>query len=308
MRILIMGSGALGCYYGGRWLEKGHDVTFVARGENLSALKEKGLTIESIDGDLKIPSLTVVDTVPRTQYELIVMAVKAYDTEKALEQIEPGVDKKTLILSLQNGVDNEEKIAARYGVEQTVGGVAFIGVERLAPGIIRHTAAGNITIGPWVPALSDRVHKLVEELSTPQVLVNYSDNIRYDLWLKLLWNSAFNTTTCLAGTPASNLLQTPEGESLVRQLMEEVMAVARAEGIQLPESAKENYLTITRTMGEVRTSMLVDRERRHPLEVEALSGVIVRRGEAHGIAVPAQKVLYALLLTYQYYIESSSKR
>lgn len=306
MRILIAGSGALGLYYGGRWQEKGHEVFFWARGENARVLKEKGLYLESIEGDLVLPRVRVVEGVPEIPTDLVVLTVKAYDTEVVLPQLSRAVTEHTLILSLQNGVDNEEKIALAYGAERTVGGVAFIGAERVAPGRVRHSAAGHVTIGPWSREQGERVRHLAEELTTPKVTVNYHEEIRYDLWLKLLWNAAFNTTTCLAGTPAHVLLKTPEGEELIRNLMEEVMAVARAEGVELPREAMENYITVTRTMGEVRTSMLVDREQHRPLEVEAISGVVVRKGKEHGIPVPLQSVLYTLLSSYQNQILSSS--
>jgi 2-dehydropantoate 2-reductase len=299
MKILIMGSGALGCYYGGRWQKAGHDVTFVARGENLKALTESGLKILSIDGDLHLFPVRAVPHAPKESFDLIVLTVKAYDTETALRMMEPAVGEKTLILSLQNGVDNEEKIARFYGENRTVGGVAFIGAERIAPATVRHTTAGAITIGPWTPELTKQVQELAQKLTTPEVQVHFSENIRYDLWLKLMWNAAFNPTTGLAGTPAGELLKTQEGENLIRQLMKEVIAVARSEGIELPEEAIENYITVTRTGGEVRTSMLVDRERGRPLELEAISGVIVHRGNARGIPVPAQVILYTLLLTWE---------
>lgn len=294
-----MGSGALGCYYGGRWQKGGQEVTFVARGENLRALTESGLKIVSISGDLYLFPVRAVPSVPKETFDLIVLTVKAYDTETALRQIEPAVGEKTLILSLQNGVDNEEKIARFYGENRTVGGVAFIGAERIAPATVRHTAAGSITLGPWIPELSPRVREIVRELSTPEVEVHISENIRYDLWLKLLWNASFNPATALSGTPAGELLKTEEGENLIRQLMREVIAVARSEGIELPEEAIENYIAVTRSEGEVRTSMLVDRERGRPLELEAISGVIVHRGKARGIPVPAQTILYTLLLAWE---------
>jgi 2-dehydropantoate 2-reductase len=299
VEILVFGAGAVGGYYGARFWEMGHTVHFVARGKNFEVLRENGLTIHSISGDLHIYPLLLSEEVPEKKFDLIVIAVKAYDTDKAISSIAPSVGERTRILSLQNGLNNPEKIARVYGKSKTYGGIAFIGAERIKEGVIRHTAAGGITIG----AMDESQHKegevLAEKLSGPNLSVHYSYDIRKDLWLKLLWNAPFNPLTFLAGSYAHTLLSFPEGEELVRKIMKEVVLVAREEGIDLPEEAVERYLEITKTMGPVRTSMLVDRLNRRPIEVEEIVGVVVRKGKEYGVPTPTLSLLYLLLQAYQ---------
>lgn len=294
-RILVIGAGAVGAYYGARLQQRGCDVTFVARGEHLAALQADGLDIRSVDGDLRLP-VRAGAAAPTEPFDLVLIAVKAWQTQAALDAAAPAIGADTFVWSLQNGIDNEERIAARVGEDRTVGGVAFIGAERTAPGRIDHTAAGQATMGAWTPRFADRLRAWAAALDAPPLLrLNWSDDIRSTLWHKLMWNAAFNTTTALAGVTARQILADPAGADLIRAAMREVRLVAEAAGAVLPADAEDAYITRTRDGGEVRTSMLVDREYGRPLEHDAISGALVRRAESLGIAVPVQRALFAML-------------
>jgi len=300
LHILIAGAGAVGCYYGARWQHAGHRVTFLARGDNLQTLQSHGLHLDSIAGNLTLPSIDAVATPPAHPVDVVVVTVKAYATDTIIAQIRPAVGPATVILSLQNGIGNEERLAAACGDAHIAGGIAFIGAERVGAGHIRHTAAGWLTIGPWTRSAAAPVAALQQALNRGGVECRYSEHIRRDLWQKLMWNAAFNTTTCLTGTPAHALLAHTAGEALVVDAMREVQRVAAAEGITLSDQALDDFLATTRNMGPVRTSMLVDREAGRRLEREAISGELLRRARAHGIEIPVQQVLYALLATLEY--------
>lgn len=296
--LLVFGAGAVGCYYGARLARRGMDLHFVARGDHLEAMCNRGLQVESIDGDLHLDGFAATPTVPERPFDLILLAVKTYQTAAALEAIAPAVGAETRIWSLQNGIDNEDLIAARYGAERTWGGVCFIGSERVAPGRIRHTAAGHASLGAW-QGDGEEARRFAESVFDEKTLrLTFAADIRSVLWHKLMWNAAFNTTTCLAGVPARAMLETKAGLDLVRAAMAEVRAVAEAEGARLPADAEQAYIDRTLAMGEVRTSMWVDREHGRPLEHESIAGALVRRAERAGIEVPIARSLYAMLETW----------
>jgi 2-dehydropantoate 2-reductase len=294
-RILVIGAGAVGAYFGARLQQRGCDVTFVARGEHLDALQRDGLDIRSIDGDVRL-AVRAESRAPASPVDLVLIAVKAWQTEAALDAAAPAIGPESFVWSLQNGIDNEDRIAARVGADRTVGGVAFIGAERTAPGRIDHTAAGQATMGAWTTRYADRLHGWAQRLDQPPLLrLAWAEDIRSTLWHKLMWNAAFNTTTALAGVTARQILADPAGRELVRAAMVEVRSVAEASGAVLPPDAEDAYITRTWDGGEVRTSMLVDREHKRPLEHDAISGALVRRADELGIDVPVQRALFAML-------------
>lgn len=299
-RTLVAGAGAVGLYYGARLLAAGHDVTFLARGATAAALSADGLHVRSVDGDLDLPPPRLCTVADRT-YDLIVVAVKAYQTAEVLPVLAPGVGAETYLLSLQNGLDNEETLAAAFGAERILGGVAFIGAERTGPNTVRHSDAGHVTLGAWA---ADTKAVAAAAAVTAQwcaagIRARHAHDIRTEIWLKLMWNAAFNPATALADLTPGELLAYPEGEALIRAAMAEVREVAAAAGIHLKPDAEDTYIAATRSMGSARTSMHVDRRSGRRLELEAISGAVVRRAQAAGIAVPVQTTMYRLLQGYE---------
>jgi 2-dehydropantoate 2-reductase len=271
-------------------------VTLIARGRHLEAIKAHGLRIKSAQGDLTVPAKAVGDSSAVGPVDLILFCVKSYDTESAVRQCLPMVRESTAILSLQNGVDNEEKIAMVAGGEKVLGGVAYIGAGVSEPGVIVHTAEGRIVFGEMDGEISERVRRLEQTFRAAGFPAELSPNIRAILWGKLCWNAAFNALNTLVGGDVRVLVERPETRRLARQVMEEVRAVAIANGILLSEDLVERLLSWTHTAaGTMKTSTRQDLEMGKRLEVEALNGAVVRKGEAAGIPTPLNFTLYALL-------------
>jgi len=291
-----MGAGAVGGYFGALLHRGGLDVTLIARGRHLEAIKAHGLRIKSIQGDLTVPAKVVGDPRAVGPVDLILFCVKSYDTESAARQCLPIVHASTAILSLQNGVDNEEKIAMVAGGEKVLGGVAYIGAAVSEPGVIVQTAEGRIVFGEMHGGISERVRHLEQTFRDAGFPAEVSSNIKAILWGKLCWNAAFNALNTLVGGEVHLLVERPETRRLARLVMEEVRAVAVANGVPLSEDLVERLLQWTDTAaGAMKTSTRQDLEAGKALEVEALNGAVVRKGEAAGVPTPFNFALYALL-------------
>ena len=296
MKIAVMGAGAVGGYFGALLHRGGLDVTLIARGRHLEAIKAHGLRIKSTQGDLTVPAKAVGDPRAVGPVDLILFCVKSYDTESAARQCLPIVQESTAILCLQNGVDNEEKIAMVAGGEKVLGGVAYIGAGVSEPGVVVHTAEGRIVFGEMRGGVSERVRRLEQIFRDAGFPVEVSSNIKAILWGKLCWNAAFNALNTLVGGDVRVLVERPETRTLARQAMEEVRAVANANNVPLSADLAERLLTWTDTAaGSMKTSTRQDLEAGKRLEVEALNGAVVRKGEAAGVPTPFNFALYALL-------------
>ncbi|MGH7371534.1 MAG: 2-dehydropantoate 2-reductase [Candidatus Methylomirabilales bacterium] len=296
MKIAVMGAGAVGGYFGALLHRGGLDVTLIARGRHLEAIKAHGLRIKSTEGDLTVPAKAVGDPSAVGPVDLILFCVKSYDTESAARQCMPIVQESTAILCLQNGVDNEEKIAMVAGGEKVLGGVAYIGAGVSEPGVVVHTAEGRIVFGEMHGGVSERVRRLDQVFRDAGFPAEVSSNVKAILWGKLCWNAAFNALNTLVGGEVRVLVERPETRTLARQVMEEVRAVAIANGVLLSEDLVERLLSWTDTAtGAMKTSTRQDLEAGKALEVEALNGAVVRKGEAAGVPTPFNCALYALL-------------
>jgi 2-dehydropantoate 2-reductase len=296
MKILVMGAGAVGAYFGARMRAAGEDVVLCARGENLRAIRERGLHLTSIRGDLRI-GITATDN-PRdfAPYDLILFCVKAYDTDAAAQAISGCLNSTGVILTLQNGVENEAKLATIFGREAVMGGNARVGVEMVAPGRIVHMSTGHIDFGELDGRETDRARAIAEVFRRADILGQLFPDIMTLRWDKLIWNGAFNTVATLSRRRVGEILDDPESLKLVRTLMEEIAMVARAEGAKISEDRIEAYIAHSqKNLRALKTSTQQDLERGKPLEFEALSGAVVRAARRHGIRVPAVEAIYALM-------------
>jgi 2-dehydropantoate 2-reductase len=296
-KILVMGTGAVGGFFGARLARAGHEVVFVARGDNLVALRERGLRIQSFEGDFEIRLVNVVEEpagAPRC--DVVLVGVKSYDTEAAAAALAPVVDAGTIVVSLQNGIENEEILRRALGLESVLGGLTHIGAELVAPGVVRHDSGGRLVFGELDGAISPRARRLAEILEVAGVSFHLSRHIDVMLWDKLAWNSAFNAATAITRRTVGQLLAHADGRPLVRAAMLEVVEVARGSGVDLdPKRVDAEIDRSARELGHLRTSMLQDVERGRRIEIEALNGAVIRAAERVGVAVPTQRVLYAAL-------------
>jgi 2-dehydropantoate 2-reductase len=296
-KVLVMGAGAVGGYFGGKLARGGNEVIFVARGENLRALRERGLRIESGEGDLTVKPVTVVAApADAGRCDLVLVCVKSYDTEAAAGALRPAVDGETIVLSLQNGIENEAILSRILGLPDLLGGLTHIGAELIAPGVIRHDSGGRLIFGELDGSVSARASWLASLLAASDVPHHLSRHIDVMLWDKLSWNAAFNAATALTRRTVGELLAHPDGRPLVRAAMLEVVDVARAAGVALdPERVEPEIERSARELGRLRTSMLQDLERHRRLELEALNGAVIRAAERSHTPVPTHHVLYSAL-------------
>ena len=296
MKILVMGAGAVGAYFGARLRAAGEDVVLCARGENLRAMREHGLDLTSIRGDLRI-EVTATDT-PRefAPYDLILFCVKAYDTDAAAQAIAGCLTPGGAILTLQNGVENEAKLAAIFGRDAVMGGNARVGVEMVAPGKIVHLSTGHIDFGELDGRETDRAKKIADVFQRAGILGEVSADIMTARWDKLIWNGALNTVTTLTRRRVGEVLDDPEAMSLLRTLMHEIVDVARAEGAKISDDRIDAYIAHSqKNLRALKTSTQQDLERGKTLEYEALSGAVVRAARRHKMSVPTVETIYALL-------------
>jgi 2-dehydropantoate 2-reductase len=297
VRILIAGTGGVGGYFGACLARAGHEVVFLARGKNLAALQSSGITVESIDGDFHLSRITAVESVAGLgPVTLVLVTVKSYDSTTIARQIAPLVGEDTVVLSLQNGIENESLLASELDLPPLMGAMTEIGAELVEPGVVRHVAEGTIVFGEMTGHESPRGHALAELFTAAGIRHRLSLEMPLMLWSKLSWNAAHNAVTAITHTAAGAAASIPATAEVLRAAMHEVVAVARAQGILLEPARVDTTIAFSRDhLGELRTSMLQDLERGRRLEYDAINGAVIRFGETVGVPTPVNRTLYGLL-------------
>jgi 2-dehydropantoate 2-reductase len=290
-----MGAGAVGGYFGARLAAAGHDVSFIARGEHLRAMQKSGLRIKSILGNVEIGSTFVSSSDQIAPVDLVMLAVKSQDTEIAAKSLASFMGAKTIVLSLQNGVDNAEKIARLWGSGRTLAAVAYIVARVSMPGTIEHSAGGRIVLGSIDEAGQECACAAYSAFAAAHIFCDISSDIRTVLWTKLAWNSPFCALSCLLRMKVGELLDLPSLEAIVRSCIEEVRDAARCRGVELSASIADEALSFSRTLKDAKPSMLQDLEAGKPLEHEALNGSVVKILQQAGKRAPLNEIFYAAL-------------
>ena len=299
MHVLVYGTGAVGGYFGARLATGGHDVTFVARGRNLEALRADGLRVlmgtpaETIHVQRVRAVERPADAPPA---ELVLVCVKSYDTATAADALRAVVGADTIVLSLQNGIENEAILAERLGLPPLLIGLTRIGVELTAPATVLYSGRGEILFGEPDGSESQRAHRLAATLAAAGVPHQLRRDVLVTAWEKLAWNAGFNAVTTLADATVREVLALPACRDLIVTAMEEVDAVATALGIPVRRHRTQTVLDDSLTgLPDFPTSMLQDRRRHRRLEHDAINGAVVRAATRTGIAVPVNRTLHALL-------------
>ncbi len=295
MRLLIVGAGAVGGFFGGRLAKAGCDVTFLARGETLTALRQRGLAVKSFEGDFQLAVRAVGDPKEAGEIDLIVLAVKTYDLPSLLPALKPLVERGSLLLTLQNGIDAERMALDFFGRECVVAGVVFITARRRAPGVIEHFRRGILTIGELDGAISRRAKAIAGLFSGAGVEARLVPDMIRVKWEKLCWNAPFNPLSVILRRPISAVLESPDLTRVARAAIAEVAAVAKANGIVLSEKIASETIDVSWDLKEYYTSMYEDFVAGRPTENESLCGAVVREGEKAGIATPINEILYVLV-------------
>jgi len=292
--VLVMGSGAVGTYYGALLARAGHDLTLVARGAHLDEMRRRGRAIvREADGTRWEVPARALAAPGGPEPDLVVVTTKSHHTEEAAHALAGVVGPRTPVLSLQNGVENVGRLAAVLGAERVLGAIAFVGLRVEEPGVVDHEAEGWVRMGDPAGAtpLADHVHALV----APAWDVTLSERIVHDQWHKLLWNAGFNAICAVTGATAGETLATSGSEALVRGAMWEVVAVAAHHGVTLGADDVDEMAAPNAQLRDYRPSTARDLAAGKPLERDALCGFLAREGAALGVPVPVNTVLDGLL-------------
>lgn len=299
MRIVVISAGAVGGYFGARLALAGHEVAFVARGTHLAAMRAKGLSVKSAGrGDFAVAPVNAVETLAgAASADLVILAVKLWDTDGAIEAIRPVVGDDTVILTLQNGIESHEKLAAAFGHIRVWGGVAMISgfIER--PGVLRHVGTlHKIQVGELDGRMTARVRAFGEACLAAGFEVEVSDRIVPLIWEKFIYLAALSGVNALARVAIGPMRDDPEVWSLYRDAVDEGTRLARARGIAVKPDVERAICDFVRTLpAEMKASMLIDLENGRRLELPWLSGAVVRGGRDLGVATPVHSVIFRAL-------------
>jgi len=297
MKIAVMGSGAVGGYFGAKLAaDDQNEIAFIARGAHLAAMRKQGLVIKRAEGDLVIRKARfTADPAEVGAVDLVLFAVKSYDTDAVAQTLAPMIGAETTVLSLQNGIDNPEKIARLFGAERTLAGVVYVGSAIAGPGVIEYSTGGRIifgTVDGKLGASVDRVARILESAAVPHEI---SSNIRKVQWRKLLWNASFCAISSLVHATMEEIMASDALCQLSVDCMEEVRAAAAAAGIELEPALIQETMNFSRTLGSFKPSMLQDLEAAKPLEYEAFNGIVVQQLSRVGQAAPINSVFESAL-------------
>ena len=291
----MIGAGAVGCYFGGMLARAGHEVTLIGRPAHVEAFRREGLRFEAKTFDERVQ--VKADTEPSgvTGASLVLFCVKSTDTEAAAAQIAPHLSPGAVIVNLQNGVDNTERIQARVP-NPVIPAVVYVATEMAGPGHLKHHGRGDLVIGATdskvTPAMLARVKALFEPAGVPVIV---SDNVAAELWMKLVVNCAYNAISAIAQLPYGEMVKGAGIPETMRDVVAETLAVAKAKGVVMPADTLERVMKLAGAMPAQFSSTAQDLARGKRTEIDYLNGYVMRAGEALGVATPVSRALFALV-------------
>ncbi|HEX5806193.1 MAG TPA: 2-dehydropantoate 2-reductase [Macromonas sp.] len=289
MKIAVMGAGAVGCYYGGMLARAGHDVTLIGRPAHVAAMQHAGLRLHTLAFDEQVPVHASTEAAAVQGAELVLVCVKATDTESAAAQLRPHLSPQARVWSLQNGVDNAARLADLLQRPVTAA-VVYVATEMAGPGHVRHHGRGELLIGAQPDGTA-----LVELFAQAGVPVQVSDQVASALWTKLIINCAYNALSAIGQQPYGVMLQGVGVPEVMRDVVAECLAVAQAEGIALPADLPARVAHIADSMPTQSSSTAQDLRAGRRSEIDHLNGYVVRRGQALGVPTPVNRVLHTLV-------------
>jgi len=297
MRIAIVGSGGLGGYFGGRLAAAGVDVVSLARGAHLEALRTGGLRIESPNGNLHLPRVSATDDTSTVgAVDVVLFAVKLYDTESAVPLLPPLIGADTVVIPFQNGVESVEMLSRAVDRRHLAGGTSYVQASIAEPGIVRHIALDRLIFGELDGARTPRLERLFDVCRDAGVSPTLSDQIEVEIWSKFVHLSVLSGMTAVTRSPVGPLRDDPDLFAMWQAALIETIAVARAKGIALPRSLFDEVITLLQQIpAQAGSSMLQDLERHRRLELPWLSGAVVRMGHALDVETPIHRFIEAVL-------------
>ncbi|MBB3643637.1 ketopantoate reductase family protein [Variovorax atrisoli] len=291
MKVAVMGAGAVGCYYGAMLARAGHEVVLIGRPSHVEAVDARGLRLETkaFDEHVRVAASTEASVVQGA--DLVLFCVKSTDTESAAGQIRPHLAPGALVLTLQNGVDNDQRVRSVLPPSNEVAAaVVYVATEMAGPGHVKHHGRGELVIAP-----SARSEEVARQLEAAGVPTQISPNVRGSLWAKLILNCAYNALSAVTQLPYGVLVKGTGVADVIRDVVAECLAVAKAEGVDVVGDTDAAVRAIAQTMPSQYSSTAQDLARAKPTEIDHLNGLIVRRGEALGVPTPANRVLFVMV-------------
>ena len=293
----MVGAGSVGGYFGAHLAKHHPNVSFLLRPNTLAAVQQQGLRVRSASGNITVHPRAASDAKQLPTPDLIILAVKVYDLDEVLAQIEPVLTDRTVILTLQNGIDTEDRIIARFKRDCVVGGVAFIYSKIVSPGLIDHYKKGAVAIGELMGHESERLLQIRDLFTSASIPCQLSKDIRRSKWEKMCWNCVFNPLTVLIDDKVSRALDHPEMKQVIHQIVAEITAVSAAVKVPLPDDMPDRVVKWTQEIRDIHTSMYDDWKAGRQTEIRNLNGYIVNQGRALGIPTPVNEALTAMIKT-----------
>jgi 2-dehydropantoate 2-reductase len=289
MKIAVMGAGAVGGYYGFKLARGGHDVVLIGRPQHVETIQRQGLRLETQTFDERVGVSASTEASAVSGARLVLFCVKSTDTESAAAVIKPHLAPDAVVLSLQNGVENADRLRALLQ-QQVVAAAVYVGTEMAAPGHVRHHGRGELIIEQ--STASDDIARALIAAGVPTEI---SDNVRGVLWAKLITNCAYNALSAITQLPYGRLVKGEGVTAVMRDLVDECVAVAKADGVTIPGDVDVAVRKIAETAAGQYASTAQDLARGKRSEIDHLNGLVVRRGEVLGVATPANRLLHAIV-------------
>lgn len=291
LRIAVMGAGAVGCYYGALLARAGHPVTLIGRPAHVQAVRERGLRLQTAVLDVQVPLAASTEASAVEGADVVLFCVKSSDSEDAARQIRPHLAPGALVLTLQNGADNDERVRAVLDASTPVAAaVVYVATAMAGPGHVQHHGRGELVIAP-----SPRSEAVAAQFAAAGIPTQISDNVRGALWAKLVLNCAYNALSALSQQPYGPLVQVPGVTDVIADTVAECLAVAQADGVTIPGDIQAAVRGIAATMPGQYSSTAQDLARGKPSEIDHLNGYVVRRGAALGVPTPLNRALQVLV-------------
>ena len=293
--IAVYGAGGVGAYFGGRLARAGADVSLIARGEHLAALREEGLRVESVHGDFAVDLAATDDPSDIGHVDYVLVCVKSFDTGTL--DLDPLVGEDTCVISLQNGVRNERLLAEAVGEDRVLGGLCYILSTIKEPGVVEHTGGpAQVVFGELDGAITERAERFRDRCEEAGIDVSLSADVRADMWEKFAFIVAHAGMTAAVRLPIGPIRESEAAWAMYERMLREVVAVANAEGVSLPEDTVEERLDRAAELdADAYSSLHYDLTHGKRMELDAFHGTVVDLAEEHDIDVPACEAVYAIL-------------
>ncbi|BDH60341.1 2-dehydropantoate 2-reductase [Lysinibacillus sp. PLM2] len=301
MRILVLGAGGIGGYFGGRLVEKGEDVTFLVRNRRKQQIEQKGLNIKSINGDFTFTPKLITKTDNEMPFDVVLFSTKAYHLDEAINDLKPFVGENTVIIPLLNGIAHVPPLKKSFGDERVIGGLCFIETTLNEDGdVVQTSKAHRLVFGEFDQTKTERVQKIADVFSGTKASFVLSEHIVQDMWHKYMFITALSGVTTLTRAPIGPIRESEGGQAFIRQLFEEIAQIMRAHGAPIADHIVDTHMqTIDSLSYDMKASMQRDMEKGLSIEGDHLQGYLLNLAKEYNIDAPLLKTIYQNLKVYE---------